>query len=120
MRTEVRAPIEKPPLGTRLSLASDTLSESTRECANFYSEGVLSDSFFVMHKLKKMAENSWLNLFVALILAATAMSELSETLWDDLASGNARVHHGILLYAMLSGLKAIPELFEAGERVSRD
>jgi hypothetical protein len=67
-----------------------------------------------------MMENPWLNLFVAIVLAATAMSELSETLWDDLASGHARAHHGILLYAVLSGLKAIPDLFEAGERASRD
>ena len=54
------------------------------------------------------------------ILAATALSEVWQTLSEDLASGHARGHHGILLYAVLSGLKAIPELFEAGEHASRD
>jgi hypothetical protein len=74
----------------------------------------------MMKKLKKIVENPWLNLFVAVILAATALSELWESLWEDLVNGNARGHHGILLYAVLSGLKAIPHLFEASEHASRD
>lgn len=74
----------------------------------------------MMHKLKKMVENPWLNFVVAAILAATALSELWETLAEDLVSANVRGQHGILLYAVLSGLKAIPALFEAGEHACRD
>jgi hypothetical protein len=74
----------------------------------------------MMHKLKKLLESPWLNLFVAGILAATALSELCETLAEDLANRNVRAHHGILLYAIVSGLKALPDLFEASEYVCRD
>jgi len=77
-----------------------------------------TDTIVTMHKLKKIVENPWVNLAVAGILAATALSELGDTLWEDLANGNARGHHGILLYALLSGLKAIPDLFEASKYIS--
>ena len=73
----------------------------------------------MMHKLKEIVENPWLNLFVALALAATALSELRETLADDFVRGNVRGHHGILLFAVLSGLKAVPDLFEAGEHAAK-
>jgi hypothetical protein len=74
----------------------------------------------MMHKLKRLVENPWLNLSVAVILAITALSELWGTLGDDLASGNVRGHHGIFIYAIVAGLKAIPDLLEAGEHVCRD
>jgi len=72
-----------------------------------------------MKMLKRIVENRWLNLLVAIVLAATALSELGESLWDDLISGNVRGHHGVFLYAVLAVLKAIPDLFEASEFGSR-
>lgn len=73
----------------------------------------------MLKRIEELVENPYVNLLVAAILFFSAISEVGDTLYDDILHLNARVHHGIMVYGLFMALKSIPDLFESLERVSR-
>ena len=72
-----------------------------------------------MRVLRRLVEHPLLNAVVALVLVGTSLAEGWETLSDDLVTFDLHVHHGVLLFGFVNLLRAIPELFEAAERMNK-
>ena len=71
-------------------------------------------------KLRRIVENPFLNLVVGIILLISGLSEVWDTMWDDIVNLNLKVHHGIIIFAILQVIKSIPDFFESLEHVQRD
>jgi len=70
-----------------------------------------------MVTLKRLVASHYLNLFVAMVLFYSGLSEA----WHDFqAIGEFRfgMHHGIVLYSLLQMVKVLPELFEGMEHLT--
>ena len=70
-----------------------------------------------MQTMKRFLDNPYVNLFVAVALLYSGISEGWETLQEDLVNFDAKAHHGIMLFGFYKMLHAIPDLFEGVERV---
>jgi len=69
-----------------------------------------------MRSLARFLENPWTNIGVALILIATSSLEL----WEDFAHegpDGLGAHHGILVFGVVSLLKALPDALEGVHRL---
>ena len=64
--------------------------------------------FGAMHRT---VEHPGTNLTIALLLVVSAVSEVTG-LYEELQS-----HHGVLVYGIAQGLKALPELFEGLRKI---
>ncbi len=62
--------------------------------------------------IRRVADNPWLRVLVALILVATGVSETLTELEADVADMALRAHHGVLLYGVVDLLRTLPDLFE--------
>jgi len=70
-------------------------------------------------RLDWIVRHALTQLLVALVLIGTSLSEVFETLADDLTSHRLRVTHGLLVVGLVQLLKALPELIEGIERYLR-
>ncbi len=69
-----------------------------------------------MRTLARFLENPWTNIGVALILIATSSVEV----WEDFAHEDGSglgAHHGILVFGVVSLLKALPDALGGVERL---
>ncbi len=71
-------------------------------------------------KLRKIAENPFLNLVVGIFLLISGLSEAWDTLRDDIVNLNLKANHGIIIFAILHVIKTIPDFFEGLEYIQRD
>lgn len=55
--------------------------------------------------------NPWLNLVVGIVLILSAFWEIGDTISEDLTSGNFRAAHGILVFGVVTALKALADMF---------
>jgi hypothetical protein len=63
--------------------------------------------------IRRVVNNPFANIFVALILLVTSLMEAWETLSDDISGMNFGAHHGIMLFAVFQILKTLPDLMDA-------
>lgn len=68
-----------------------------------------------MKILKAIIDNPFLSLVVSLILLVTSLLEAGDTLFVDIRQLNFRAHHGLMLFALLNTLKALPDTVEGIE-----
>jgi len=61
--------------------------------------------------LKKLVHNPWIDFSVGGILLVTGLWETWQTLPQDLASSNLKASHGIIIFGLVTALKAIAEVF---------
>lgn len=61
-------------------------------------------------KMEGVAKSPHLELVVGLILMATGLIEAGETLFEDVASGDIGVHHGMIVLGVAHAFKAIPSV----------
>ncbi len=71
-------------------------------------------------KLRRILENPFLNLIVGIFLLISGLSEAGDTLWDDIVHLNLKVHHGIIIFAILNVMKTIPEFFDSLDHFQQD
>jgi hypothetical protein len=73
----------------------------------------------IAHAIKTFVENPVTNLVKGLALLLIGLSEASRTFHEDVAHGQFRVGHGLIIIGIFSILSALPhiiESMEAGER----
>ena len=63
--------------------------------------------------IRRVVNNPFANIFVALILLTTSLMEAWETLFDYVGEMNFGAHHGIMLFAVFQILKTLPDLMDA-------
>lgn len=63
-----------------------------------------------LKKTERVAKSPHLELIVGLILMATGLIEAGETLFEDVASGDIGVHHGMIVLGFAHAFKAIPSV----------
>lgn len=66
----------------------------------------------VLLAIHRFADHPWTNLLVAVILIATALSEVGTDILTELTAGDVGAHHGVLCLGLVQGLKALPEVAE--------
>jgi hypothetical protein len=69
-----------------------------------------------MRALSRFLENPWTNIVVALILIGTSGIEVWEDFAHDTDAGLG-AHHGILVFGVVSLLKAVPDAVEGVQRL---
>lgn len=72
-----------------------------------------------MKFFRQILEHPVTDILVAIILIGTGIAEGWETFFDDIVTFDIGVHHGVLLYGVVSLLKSILELFEGVERMHK-
>ncbi len=70
-----------------------------------------------MSSLHRFIQHPMTEVIVSLFLIVTSLTEGWETFADDLAEFDLGVHHGVLLFGILSLLKALSESRETGKRI---
>ena len=70
--------------------------------------------------IRRIVNNPFANIFVALILLTTSLMEAWETLFDDVGEMNLGAHHGIMLFAIFQILKTLPDLMDALHFIHKD
>ena len=68
-----------------------------------------------MSKLKKIAENPWLNLASGLILFFTSANEIVRTFGD----GHIGAHHGAAVFGLFQVIRCLPDILEGTHKVSK-
>ncbi len=68
-----------------------------------------------MKTLKAIIDNPFLSLVVSLVLLVTSLLEAWDTLFVDIRQLHFRAHHGLMLFALLNTLKALPDTVEGIE-----
>lgn len=63
-----------------------------------------------LKKTERVAKSSHLEWIVGMILMATGLIEAGETLFEDVASGDIGVHHGMIVLGFAHAFKAIPSV----------
>ena len=63
-----------------------------------------------LKKMEGVAKSPHLELIVGLILMGTGLIEAGETLFEDVASGDIGVHHGMIVLGFAHAFKAIPSV----------
>jgi hypothetical protein len=63
-----------------------------------------------LKKTERVAKSPHLELIVGMILMATGLIEAGETLFEDVASGDIGVHHGMIVLGFAHAFKAIPSV----------
>lgn len=63
-----------------------------------------------LKKMERVAKSPHLELVVGLILMATGLIEAGESLFEDVASGDIGVHHGMIVLGFAHAFKAIPSV----------
>ena len=69
--------------------------------------------------IKTFVENPYTNLVKGVALVLIGLADASQTLREDIAHGQLRVGHGLVIIGLFSILGAVPHLIEgleAGER----
>lgn len=61
--------------------------------------------------LKKLVHNPWVDFSVGGVLLISGLWEAWETLPQDLANANINSSHGIIIFGIITALKAIAEMF---------
>ena len=73
----------------------------------------------MLEKLKLFVEHPYVNLGVGLILLITSLAEAWDSLADDLINLRLKAHHGVMVFAIFSILRVLPELHLGMEHVHR-
>ena len=61
--------------------------------------------------LRKLVHNPWIDFTVGGILLTSGLWETWETLPQDLANSNFSSSHGVIVFGIITALKAIAEMF---------
>lgn len=61
--------------------------------------------------LKKLVHNPWVDFSVGGILLISGLWEAWETLPQDIANANIRANHGIIVFGIVTTLRAIADMF---------
>jgi len=69
----------------------------------------------VRKAISSLSKNSYLHLFLGAVVFTTAVYEVSETIWTDLASGNLKVHHGVAALGLWHVLRALAEIVKSAD-----
>jgi hypothetical protein len=62
--------------------------------------------------MRRLLNSPYVNLAVGVILLIGGLTEIWETLSEDLLTLRLRGMHGVTLFGLVKGLQAIPEIFE--------
>ena len=68
-----------------------------------------------MKILKAIIDNPFLSLVISLVLLVTSLLEAWDTFFVDIRQLHFRAHHGLMLFALLNTLKALPDTVEGIE-----
>lgn len=68
-----------------------------------------------MSKLKKIAENPWINLISGLILLITSGNEILKTIGE----GGIGTHHGVAFFGLVQVIQFLPHILHGTEQVSK-
>lgn len=66
----------------------------------------------LLQSMRRLLYSPYVNLAVGVLLLIGGLTEIWETLSEDLWTLNLRGMHGVTLFGLVKGLQAIPELFE--------
>jgi hypothetical protein len=69
----------------------------------------------IIEKIGGFVKNPWTNLLVGVILFTTSLYEALGSFYDDISQMHLGVHHGIMLFGLLTMLKSIPDIYEGLE-----
>ena len=67
--------------------------------------------------MHRFSSNPWTQVFVAVILLATAFGDFDGTLIEVFTSGDWGAHHGVFVLGFAQLLKSLPELVDGIERL---
>ena len=73
----------------------------------------------VARRIRSFVENPVTNLVKGVVLVFIGVSEASRTFREDLAHGQVRVGHGLIIIGLFSILDALPHLLDALEASER-
>lgn len=71
----------------------------------------------LLRSLGRLAHNPYLTLAMGLIVFASGLSEVWATIADDLSAMRLRGMHGVTLFGLVQGLKALPEVFDGFDEI---
>jgi hypothetical protein len=71
-----------------------------------------------MQTMGRLLDNPYVNLAVGVILLVGGLTEIWETLSEDLATLHLRGMHGVTLFGLVKGLQAIPDFFEGLDSIN--
>ncbi|MDP7052883.1 MAG: hypothetical protein QGI61_01720 [Alphaproteobacteria bacterium] len=62
-----------------------------------------------------LAGNSYLNLFLGVVVALTGLMEVGETLQHDFVNGKIRSGHGVVLIGVWHLVRSVADLLDAAD-----
>ncbi|MBS99222.1 MAG: hypothetical protein CMI01_11155 [Oceanospirillaceae bacterium] len=65
-------------------------------------------------RLKRFAENPWVNLLSGVILLLTSGHEI----WETIDHGYFGAHHGVAIYGLMKVLQSFPHIVHGSEEVT--
>ncbi|MCG8455422.1 MAG: hypothetical protein MI919_04005 [Holophagales bacterium] len=70
-----------------------------------------------MQMLRRILAHPLVDFVVSLLLIGASLAEGWETLLRDLQEFKAGVHHGVLLFGLVTFLRTLPEVWETAEHL---
>ncbi|MGE3976999.1 MAG: hypothetical protein AB7F94_05365 [Nitrospira sp.] len=68
--------------------------------------------------LRRLVEQPYVNLAVAIILFVTGLTEGWDSFQEDMAGFHLRAHHGVMIYGFFNMLKSLPDIFEGLDKMN--
>jgi hypothetical protein len=101
--------------GTRPSIP-EALLEKPKNCYSLGDETTSRRPH--MRHLKRLIKNPVTDVFVALVLIATSLTQGWGTIISDLVNFHPGVHHGVLFFGLVTLVGTIPDLIDGLDRMS--